>query len=79
MTKQYHNLLEKTSALVTEKYYWDGNVTALEEKGRKYYHFQDDLGSPMRLAGADGRSKEVYGYDEFGNDIGNDMEKESEF
>ena len=33
----------------------------------------------MRLAGADGRSKEVYGYDEFGNDIGNDMEKESEF
>lgn len=79
MTKQYHNLLEKTSALVTEKYYWDGNVTALEEKGRKYYYFQDDLGSPMRLAGADGRSKEVYGYDEFGNDIGNDMEKESEF
>lgn len=30
---------------------------------------EDDLGSPMRLTDEDGRSEEVYGFDEFGNDI----------
>ncbi|MBN2920145.1 MAG: hypothetical protein JTJ28_11135, partial [Lactobacillus sp.] len=40
-----------------------------EEDGRDHFYFQDDLGSPMRLTDEDGRSEEVYGFDEFGNDI----------
>ncbi|MEE1342606.1 MAG: RHS repeat-associated core domain-containing protein, partial [Lachnospiraceae bacterium] len=48
---------------------WDGNVTGMEEEGRNHFYFQDDLGSPMRLADEAGRSEEIYGFDEFGNDI----------
>ena len=48
---------------------WDGNVTGMEEEARNHFYFQDDLGSPMRLADEAGRSEEIYGYDEFGNDI----------
>ena len=41
----------------------------MEEEGREHFYFQDDLGSPMRLADEAGRSEETYGFDEFGNDI----------
>ena len=52
-----------------QTYFWDGNVTGMEEGGREHFYFQDDLGSPMRLADEAGRSEETYGFDEFGNDI----------
>ena len=52
-----------------QTYFWDGNVTGMEEEGREHFYFQDDLGSPMRLADEAGRSEETYGFDEFGNDI----------
>ncbi|MEE1100315.1 MAG: RHS repeat-associated core domain-containing protein, partial [Agathobacter sp.] len=52
-----------------QTYFWDGNLTGMEEEGRNHFYFQDDLGSPMRLADEAGRSEEIYGYDEFGNDI----------
>ena len=41
----------------------------MEEEGKDYFYFQDDLGSPMRLMDEAGRSEEAYGFDEFGNDI----------
>ena len=69
LTGQYHNLLQKTGNGLDQTYFWDGNVTGMEENGRDHFYFQDDLGSPMRLADEDGRSEEVYGFDEFGNDI----------
>lgn len=69
LTRQYHNLLQKTGNGLDQTYFWDGNVTGMEENGRDHFYFQDDLGSPMRLADEDGRSEEVYGFDEFGNDI----------
>lgn len=34
----------------------------MEEEGREHFYFQDDLGSPMRLADEAGRSEETYGY-----------------
>ena len=69
LTRQYHNLLQKTGNGLDQIYFWDGNVTGMEENGRDHFYFQDDLGSPMRLTDEDGRSEEVYGFDEFGNDI----------
>ena len=69
LTRQYHNLLQKTGNGLDQTYFWDGNVTGMEENGRDHFYFQDDFGSPMRLADEDGRSEEVYGFDEFGNDI----------
>ena len=41
----------------------------MEEEGKDYFYFLDDLGSPMRLMDEAGRSEETYGFDEFGNDI----------
>jgi len=77
MTRQYHNLLQKTTDRRTDgnllhssqTYFWDGNVAGMEEEGRDHFYFQDDLGSPMRLTDEAGRSEEAYGFDEFGNDI----------
>ena len=77
MTRQYHNLLQKTTDRRTDGnllhssqvYFWDGNVAGMEEEGRDHFYFQDDLGSPMRLTDEAGRSEEAYGFDEFGNDI----------
>ena len=69
LTRQYHNLLQKTGNGPDQTYFWDGNVAGMEEEGRDHFYFQDDLGSPMRLADEAGRSEEAYGFDEFGNDI----------
>ena len=69
LTRQYQNLLQKTGNGLDQTYFWDGNVAGMEENGRDHFYFQDDLGSPMRLADEGGRSEEVYGFDEFGNDI----------
>lgn len=69
LTRQYHNLLQKTENNVQQTYFWDGNVMGMEEEGREHFYFQDDLGSPMRLADEAGRSEKTYGFDEFGNDI----------
>ena len=85
---QYHNLLQKTTSMGSggsrtkdrrETYFWDGNVTGMEEEGRDHFYFQDDLGSPVRLTDGTGRSEEVYGFDEFGNDIrtGKDIFRDS--
>ena len=69
LTRQYHNLLQKTGNGPDQTYFWDGNVVGMEEEGRDHFYFQDDLGSPMRLTDETGRSEEAYGVDEFGNDI----------
>ena len=69
LTRQYHNLLQKTGNNQDQTYFWDGNVAGMEEEGRDHFYFQDDLGSPMRLTDETGRSEEAYGFDEFGNDI----------
>ena len=69
LTRQYHNLLQKTGNGPDQIYFWDGNVAGMEEEGRDHFYFQDDLGSPMRLTDEAGRSEEAYGFDEFGNDI----------
>ena len=69
LTKEYHNLLEKTEDTNTQTYFWDGNVALYEENGRKNYYLQDDLGSTIRIEGEDGQLRETYGYGAFGEDL----------
>ena len=61
LTKEYHNLLEKTEDTNVQTYFWDGNVALYEENGRRNYYLQDDLGSPIRIEGEDGILQETYG------------------
>ena len=80
LTREYHNLLQKEEGKNCQTYLWDGNVAGMSERSpgtemassgklcRKYY-LQDELGSPLRLSGADGNLGEAYGYDEFGRDL----------
>ena len=67
LTREYHNLLEKTEGEKTEgekrqTYFWDGNVASYEENGRQSYYLQDELGSPIRIEDETGEVKESYGY-----------------
>ena len=85
LTRQYHNLLQKEEAGVTQTYLWDGNVAAMKEQTTAQgpmtapadlpcppvtrYYLQDELGSPVRLTDEEGKLTETYGYDEFGQDL----------
>ena len=69
LTRQYHNLLQKSDNEAEQTYFWDGNVTGMETNGEEHFYFQDDLGSPMRLSDESGRSEAIYGYDEYGQNI----------
>ena len=69
LTKEYHNLLEKTEDTNVQTYFWDGNIALYEENGRRNYCLQDDLGSPIRIEGEDGILQETYGYGAFGEEL----------
>ena len=69
LTRTYYNMLCLETGEKTQKFYWDGNVAAMEEEGKENYYIHDDLGSPARLLDERGVSREVYGYDEFGVDL----------
>ena len=69
LTKEYHNLLEKTEDTNIQTYFWDGNIALYEENGRRNYYLQDDLGSPIRIEGENGILRETYGYGAFGDDL----------
>ena len=69
LTRQYYNLLERTEESQSQRYFWDGNVSAYEENGERNYYLQDELGSPLRLEDSAGTIKESYGYGAFGEDL----------
>ena len=69
LTRQYYNLLEKTEESQSQRYFWDGNVAAYEENGKRNYYLQDELGSPFRIEDSAGNFKESYGYGAFGEDL----------
>ncbi|MCL2152224.1 MAG: DUF6531 domain-containing protein [Oscillospiraceae bacterium] len=69
LNKQYHNLLQTYDGGKTKTYLWDFNVVAESgDEGDRFY-LQDELGSPLRFAGVDGKLVDSYAYDEFGNDL----------
>ena len=69
LTREYHNLLEKTEGEKRQTYFWDGNVSSYEENGRQSYYLQDELGSPIRIEDETGAVRESYGYGAFGEDL----------
>lgn len=69
LTREYHNLLEKTEDGIIQTYFWDGNVAAFEESGKRSYYLQDELGSPLRIEDESGFTRETYGYGAFGEDL----------
>mgnify|MGYP002511952346 CR=1 FL=1 len=92
-TKPYHNLLSvtKNDNTPVQTFYWDGNVTTMEEADKLHYYLHDEMGSPVRVSGyngvRDGNTADkvyeknenlylTYGYDEFGNGIGDKLEQE---
>ncbi|HIZ81846.1 MAG TPA: RHS repeat-associated core domain-containing protein [Candidatus Mediterraneibacter pullistercoris] len=69
LTREYHNLLERSEGDSIQTYYWDGNVASYEENGQRSYYLQDELGSPLRIEDAAGLTRESYGYGAFGEDL----------
>ena len=71
LTRGYHNLLEREENQRSQIYLWDGNAAGFYDEGEEspQYYLQEELGSPLRIEGEDGRLRESYGYDEFGCDL----------
>lgn len=67
MTKGWNNLLMVEEGEKRERYIWGNQLEGMEEEGRKSYIFLDSLGSPQICLWHNGREKERYAYDEFGN------------
>ena len=69
LTREYHNLLERSEGDRIQTYFWDGNVASYGEKGERNYYLQDELGSPLRIGDETGRTRESYGYGAFGEEL----------
>ena len=70
LTKQYNNLLQKEEEGKRQTFLWDNNVAGIIDADSSYeFYFQDELGSPIRLADEEGNLQDSYGYDEFGQDL----------
>lgn len=73
MTRPFHNLLQSQETgekNQVQTFLWDDNVASVQDKDdQNDYYLQDELGSPVRLMGNDGVTRESYGYDAFGQDI----------
>ncbi len=68
LTRQYNNMLWLERNKKKQRFYWDSNVSVMEEKGRKpQYYLQDEMGSVLRILYDNGNG-DRYGYDEFGRD-----------
>lgn len=80
LTKEYHNLLQRTEGNNTHTYLCDGNITGVIENGENLlYYLQDDMGSPVRLLDDLGEVREMNGYDEFGKALYSDQKSYQPF
>lgn len=69
LTSAENNLLEIIAGDGKQDFYWDANVSFMEETGMPpRYFLADELGSPVRVLYGTGKGN-AYGYDEFGNDL----------
>jgi len=70
LTKQYHNVLQRTDNGQTKSYIWNNNVVSENGDDGDRFYLHDELGSPIRFSGAgDGAIIDSYAYDEFGGDL----------
>lgn len=69
LTKSYNNLIELHKGKKKQNFYWDFNLSAMEDESKEVqYYLLDELGSPLHVLNRNGHGAD-YGYDEFGNDI----------
>lgn len=73
ITKPYNNLLERRENDRITEFIWDWNILGMSKADGTYDYFEDDLGSPLRIFNINTKEQEVYGYDEFGNDLYNNQ------
>jgi len=69
LTKDYHNMLERTVNGESETYIYDSNVVSMSKAENDYFYMLDELGTGMYLTGTDGIATSTYAYDEFGRNI----------
>lgn len=69
ITREYHNLLERTVDTEKETFVYDASVVSMQKGGSDYYYLQDEMGSPEYLTGTDGSAVSAYAYDEFGQNL----------
>ena len=69
LTKDYHNMLERSVNGEVETYTYDSNVVSMSKQGQDYFYMHDEFGTGMYLTGTDGMAVSSYAYDEFGRTI----------
>ena len=69
LTKDYHNMLERSVNGEAESYVYDNNVVSMSKAGDDYFYMLDELGTGMYLTGTDGTVSDTYAYDEFGRSL----------
>ena len=69
LTKDYHNMLERTVNGETEVYTYDSNIVSMSKSGHDNFYMLDELGTGMYLTGTDGVVTSTYAYDEFGRNV----------
>ena len=69
LTKDYHNILERSVNGEVETYTYDSNVISMSKEGQDYFYMNDELGTGMYLTGTDGMMADFYAYDEFGRTL----------
>ena len=69
LTKDYHNMLERSVNGEVETYTYDSNVVSMSKHGQDYFYMHDEFGTGMYLTGTDGMAVSSYAYDEFGRTI----------
>ncbi len=73
LTKEYHNLLQKQEEDRIQSFLWDRNAVGVLEADSWEYYFQDELGSPICMANEEGELTGRYTYDEFGQELCNNV------
>ncbi|SFU67407.1 DUF6531 domain-containing protein [Butyrivibrio sp. INlla21] len=69
LTREYHNLLERSVNDQVEIYTYDDNVISMSKHDNDYYYMLDELGTGMYLTGTDGSVLSAFAYDEFGRSL----------
>ncbi|MBQ7469892.1 MAG: RHS repeat protein, partial [Pseudobutyrivibrio sp.] len=69
LTKDYHNMLERSVNGEIESYIYDSNVVSMSKSGENYFYMLDELGTGMYLTGTDGAALGAFAYDEFGRTV----------
>lgn len=75
LTKSYNNVLIRDKDGVSQDFIWDSRLLGMVSEGNRYQYLEDAVGSTTQVLDEEGKSRFVYSYDEFGNDLFNNQEE----